>query len=107
MSGALVQLVSKGAQDVYITNQETGTSMFRSRYTRQKNFSQSPKLIKKNLSSMDNTIIIPTYGDLLDGVWLEGDDLLTKLDGARFDLYIGGVKIDSQTYDYITGIWQN
>ena len=107
MSGALVQLVSKGAQDAYITNQETGTSMFRSRYTRQKNFSQSPKLIKKNLSSMDNTIIIPTYGDLLDGVWLEGDDLLTKLDGARFDLYIGGVKIDSQTYDYITGIWQN
>jgi hypothetical protein len=107
MSGALIQLVSKGVQDIYITNQDSGTSLFRTKYTRQKNFSQSSKLIKRNLSSSDNTIVIPTYGDLIDGVWLEGDDLLTKFDGARFDLYIGGVKIDSQTYDYMTGIWQN
>jgi len=107
MSGALIQLVSKGAQDVYITNQEGGTSLFRTKYTRQKNFSQAPKLIKKNLSSSDNTIIIPTYGDLIDGIWLEGDDLYTKFNGARFDLYIGGVKVDSHTYDYMTDIWQN
>jgi hypothetical protein len=107
MSGALVQLISRGVQDVYITNQESGTSLFRTKYTRQKNFSQSPKLIKKNLSSSDNTITVPTYGDLLDGIWLEGDDLLTKFDGARFDLYIGGTLVDSQTYDYMTGIWQN
>jgi hypothetical protein len=107
MSGALIQLVSKGAQDVYITNQEGGTSLFRTKYTRQKNFSQAPKLIKKNLSSSDNTIIIPTYGDLIDGIWLEGDDLYTKFNGARFDLYIGGVKVDSQTFDYTTEIWQN
>ena len=107
MSGALVQLVSRGAQDVYIINQESGTSLFRTKYTRQKNFSQSPKLIKKNLTSSDNVITIPTYGDLLDGIWLEGEDLLTKFNGARFDLYIGGTKVDSQTYDYMTGIWQN
>lgn len=107
MSGALVQLVSRGIQDVYIINQESGTSLFRTKYTRQKNFSQSPKLIKKNLTTTDNTITIPTYGDLLDGIWLEGDDLLNKFDGSRFDLYIGGTLIDSQTYDYMTGIWQN
>ena len=107
MSGALVQLVSKGAQDVYITNQESGKSLFRTRYTRQKNFSQSPKLIKKNLSSSDNTIVIPTYGDLIDGIWLEGDNLLSQFNGARFDLYIGGVKIDSQTLDFMTDVWQS
>ena len=46
MSGALVQLVSKGAQDVYITSDE-GASLFSMKYKRHTNFSQAPRLIKE------------------------------------------------------------
>ena len=45
MSGALIQLVSKGVQDVYLTSEE-GHSFFRMKFTRHTNFSQAPKLIK-------------------------------------------------------------
>ena len=70
MSGSLIQLAAKGAQDAYITN-SAGVSLFRTKYTRHKNFSQAPKLIKI-LTNKDSTVIIPSYGDLLDGLWLEG-----------------------------------
>jgi hypothetical protein len=52
-------------------------------------------------------IPIQSIGDLLTGVWLEGPVGLTKkLVGTRFDLYIGGQMIDSQTTDYMAEIWQ-
>ena len=105
MSGSLIQLAAKGAQDAYITN-SAGVSLFRAKYTRHKNFSQAPKLIKI-LTNKDSTVIIPSYGDLLDGLWLEGTDLVSKFTGATFHLYIGGVKIDSQPFDFIADIWQN
>ena len=60
MSGALVQLVSKGAQDVYITNND-GVSLFSLKYKRHTNFSQAPKLIKTITSSKDNIIKIDTF----------------------------------------------
>ena len=60
MSAALVQLVSKGAQDVYITS-NTGNSFFNLKYKRHTNFSQAPKLIKTITSSEDNVIKIPVY----------------------------------------------
>lgn len=105
MSGALVQLVSKGAQDVYITNND-GVSLFSLKYKRHTNFSQAPKLIK-TIGSLDSDITIPVYGDLINSVWFEGTDMLSKFDGSTIDLYIGGIKVDSHPFDYISDIWQN
>ena len=105
MSGALVQLVSKGVQDVYLTSDE-GMSLFSMKYKRHTNFAQAPRLIK-TITATDNSIIIPTWGDLINSVWFEGTDLITKFDGAVFDLYIGGVKIDSHAFDFVADIWQN
>jgi len=105
MSGALVQLASKGAQDVYITS-ETGMSLFSMKYKRHTNFSQAPRLIKE-ITTENSSIIIPSWGDIINSVWFEGTDLLTKFDGATIDFYIGGIKIDSHPYDFISDIWQN
>ena len=105
MSGALVELVSKGAQDVYLTTSE-GMSFFNLKYQRHTNFSQAPKLIKE-ISTEDVSIIIPVYGDLLNAVWFEGVDLLNSFFGAKFSLYIGGQKVDSYDFDYSSDIWQN
>lgn len=105
MSGSVIQLAAKGAQDAYITS-SNGISMFRMKYARHKNFAQAPKLIKA-LSVKDSTIVIPSYGDLINGLWIEGDDLITKFTGCTFHLYVGGTKIDSQSFDYMADVWQN
>tara|TARA_B100001559_G_C16484300_1_gene615257 strand:- start:1046 stop:2107 length:1062 start_codon:yes stop_codon:yes gene_type:complete len=105
MSGSLIQLAAKGAQDAYITS-SAGMSLFRTKYTRHKNFSQAAKLIKI-ITNKDSTVIIPSYGDLLDGLWFEGTDLVSKFTGCTFHLYIGGTKVDSQPFDFIADIWQN
>jgi hypothetical protein len=105
MSGALVQLVSKGAQDIYLTTQD-GMSFFNLKYSRHTNFAQAPKFIKE-VTSDDYSISIPVYGDLLNSVWFEGTNLLNKFFDSTIDLYIGGQKVDSYGYDYISDIWQN
>src|SRR5210317_2331825 len=105
MSGALVQLVSKGAQDVYFTTSE-GMSFFNLKYSRHTNFSQAPKFIKE-VTSKDTSIVIPVYGDIINAVWFEGTDLLNQFFESTIDLYIGGQKVDSYGYDYISDIWQN
>lgn len=106
MSGALIQLVSKGAQDIYLTNSEGGLSLFSIKYSRHNNYSHAPKYIK-TLTDKDSSIIIPALGDLLNGLWVEGADIISKFDGAVVDLYIGGQKIDSHTNDFTSDIWQN
>ena len=106
MSGALVELVAKGVQDVYLISDE-GQSFFRLKYNRHTNFSQKPILIKK-LQPKNNgyeSIKIESLGDLINGLWLEGSSLNDNLSGTTFDLYIGGQKIDSQTYDFMADIW--
>ncbi len=105
MSGALVELVSKGAQDVYLTTSE-GMSFFNLKYQRHTNFSQAPKLIKE-ISTEDVSIIVPVWGDLLNAMWFEGTNLLNSFFGAKFSLYIGGQKVDSYDFDYSSDIWQN
>ena len=60
MSGALIQLVSKGVQDVYLMTEE-GHSFFRIKFTRHTNFSQAPKYLK-SINDTDNTITIPVLG---------------------------------------------
>ena len=109
MSGAIVDLVSKGAQDVYITDDD-GMSLFKMRYSRHTNFAQAPKilnLIGQTVSNNGQSVIkIESLGDLVSHMWLEGDELVKNLTGTTFDLYIGGQRVDSQTFDYMNEIWQ-
>jgi len=106
MSGALIQLVSKGVQDVYLTSDE-GHSFFRSKFTRHTNFSQAPKFIK-TINEQDYSITIPVLGDLINGIWLEGNTVASNLMyESSIDLFIGGQKIDSQPYEYFSEIWPN
>ena len=110
MSGALIQLVSKGAQDIYL-NSEEGHSFFRMKFTRHTNFSQAPKLIK-TISDKDPVFTVPVLGDLINCLWFEGIDKNSNVSSnllfnSTIDLYIGGQKIDSQHYDYYADIWPN
>jgi hypothetical protein len=111
MSGALIQLVSKGVQDMYILSDE-GHSFFRMKFTRHTNFSQAPKFIK-TITVDDTSIIIPVLGDIINGIWLEsngnkrGNIASNLFYNSTLDLFIGGQKVDSQPYDYYSDIWPN
>lgn len=112
MSGALIQLVSKGIQDVYLTSDE-GHSFFRMKFTRHTNFSQAPKYIK-NITEKDVSIKIPVLGDIINGLWFESASLNSNANiasnlfyNSTLDLYIGGQKVDSQHFDYFADIWPN
>lgn len=110
MSGALVELVSKGVQDAYLINNEGANSLFKTVFTRHTNFSMAPKRLEfSGQPPQDNgvsSIIIKSYGDLVNYVWLEGDYLTTNLTGTIFDLYIGGQKIDSHSFEFLVYAWQ-
>jgi hypothetical protein len=70
MSAALIDLVSKGAQDVYITGQPE-VSFFRQTYKRHTNFSVKPERIDyigSFSSGAEVTIPIKSKGDLLSYV---------------------------------------
>ena len=64
MSGALVSLVAKGVQDVYLMNNDSESSFFKSKYTRYTNFAQAPKqldftgVIQNNGSTLPKTFVI-------------------------------------------------
>jgi hypothetical protein len=111
MSGALIQLVSKGIQDVYLTSDE-GHSFFRMKFMRHTNFSQVPKYIK-TISVNDTSITIPVLGDVINAIWFEPNgesnvNIASNLFyNSTIDLFIGGQKIDSQHYDYYSEIWPN
>ena len=110
MSGALIQLVSKGVQDAYIISDE-GHSFFRTKFTRHTNFSQAPKYIK-TVNTTDTSITIPVLGDIINGIWLESATRNANIASNLFynstiSLFIGGQKIDSQHYDYFSDIWTN
>ncbi len=111
MSGALIQLVSKGAQDMYTTSDD-GHSFFRMKFTRHTNFSQAPKFIKV-VSTEDTSIVIPVLGDIINGIWLEsnankrGNIASNLFYNSTLDLFIGGQKVDSHPYDYYADIWPN
>src|SRR5210317_914995 len=112
MSGALIQLVSKGVQDVYLTSDE-GHSFFRMKFTRHTNFSQVPKFIK-TITTSDTSVIIPVLGDVINGLWFEpatsngNENIASNLFyNSTIDLFIGGQKVDSQHFDYFSDIWPN
>ena len=111
MSGALIQLVSKGVQDIYLTSDE-GHSFFRTKFTGHTNFSQAPKFIK-TITDSDTSITIPVLGDVINGLWFEADsnsndNIASNLFyNSTIDLFIGGQKVDSQHFDYYSEIWPN
>ena len=103
MSGALIDLISKGAQDVYITDTQ-GVSFFKIKYQRHTNFTQAPKKLafigQTPTNNSTSVIKIERLGDLINNVWLEGPTIVSRLPGTVFDLYIGGQKVDSQPFDW-------
>lgn len=104
MSGPLISLVSKGAQDVYITNDDSDVSHFRMKYTRHTNFSQAPKHIA-TLDENTWTFKIPSDGDIINALWVEGHYAANVFYESTIDLYIGGQKVDSQPFEYLSDIW--
>lgn len=116
MSGALVELVSKGAQDAYLIS-DTGMSFFKMKYHRHANFSQAPKKLEfvgqQPSPGGVSSIILKSYGDLVNYLWLEwlggtpvNGGFANALVGSTFELYIGGQKVDSQPIEYVTDVWQ-
>ncbi len=115
MSGALIDLVSKGVQDVYLTG-EPQVSFFRQNYKRHTNFSMKPvELNPVGVQQAGNEIILPIErkGDLLTYVWCDAtsDDAGTSnininvSNPTEFSLHIGGVEIDRQDAWYSANLW--
>jgi hypothetical protein len=89
MSGALVELVSKGVQDVFLSDQ-LGESFFKIVFKRHTPFAQVAKRIDIKGDGNVLSLKIPSMGDLLTYVWLEGDNLASNLVGSVFEFYVGG-----------------
>ncbi len=110
MSGAEVVIISKGAQDVYIRD-KFSSKVNISQYSRVTNFAQRaiqcPWQNGDNITNNQLSVVkIPRKGDMLTYMWLEGDDIVSNLEGTTFSLYLGGQQIDTQTFDYMADIWQ-
>ena len=118
MSAALIDLVSVGAQDVYITGQPE-VSFFRQNYKRYTNFAIKPErldYIGTFGSGNEVTIPIKTKGDLLSYVWIEAENIggvgnadtgfFDKDDSTttEFQLWIGGQKVAQIDSLYIQGV---
>ena len=117
MSAALIDLVSKGAQDVYITGQPE-VSFFRQNYKRHTNFSIKPERIDyigSFSSGAEVTIPIKSKGDLLSYVWIEAPGIaatgpettgLFSKDSnpTEFLLYVGGQQVCRLDSLYIQGV---
>ena len=103
MSGALVSLVAKGAQDVFLTGKPE-ISFFRAAYKRHTNFAMFPvELQPIGTAGANGTISLPIQrkGDLLSYVWADcsatpistafGVNVATP---SVFRLYVGGQLIE-------------
>jgi hypothetical protein len=116
MSAALIDLVSKGAQDVYITGQPQ-VSFFRQNYKRYTNFSMRPERVDYiGTFGASNEITVPlrTKGDLLSYIWIEAYNI--AVEGANgiyddtasapstFQLWIGGQKVCELDSLFIQGV---
>ena len=109
MSAALIDLVSVGAQDVYITG-DPQVSFFRQNYKRHTNFSIKPErmdYIGTFQSGNEVSIPIKSKGDLLSYVWIENANINnnnhnnsifksasgTETSPTEFSLWIGGQEV--------------
>jgi len=104
-----VELVSRGAQDVYLTGNPE-VSFFRQSYKRHTNFAQ--RIVKLNYigsaaANSEVSIKIPNKGDLLSYIWIDMGSIGNTVDGngidcddpnnsAVFELLIGGQLVDRQ-----------
>ena len=121
MSAALVDLVSKGAQDVYITG-DPEVSFFRQNFRRHTNFAIKPErvdYIGQFNGGADVTIPIKSKGDLLSYVWIEAPDIQTAFNtdtelqkglfatgqsATEFTLLIGGQQVCKLDSLFIQGV---
>jgi hypothetical protein len=119
MSAALIDLVSKGAQDVYITG-DPQVSFFRQNYKRYTNFSMKPERMDYiGTFAANNEVSIPirSKGDLLSYLWIEDTNIsnvATNTDGffsadasnpTTFELWIGGQKVSELDSLFIQGVY--
>ena len=118
MSAALIELVSVGAQDVYITG-DPQVSFFRQNYKRYTNFAMKPERMDYiGTFGANNEIAIPirSKGDLMSYIWIE-DTLVSNVqnnpDGlfsstasnpTEFSLWIGGQKVSQLDSFFIQGV---
>ena len=118
MSAALIDLVSKGAQDVYITG-EPQVSFFHQNYKRHTNFSIKPeRLDYVGTFGPGNEVVVPlrTKGDLLSYIWVEATDIGATDDSdtgffktsdtttTEFSLWIGGQEVTKLDSLFIQGV---
>jgi len=120
MSAALIELVSVGAQDVYITG-DPQVSFFRQNYKRYTNFAMKPERMDYiGTFGANNEIAIPirSKGDLMSYIWIE-DTLVSNVqdnpDGlfsstastpTEFALWIGGQNGIPTRFPLIQGVPQ-
>ena len=123
MSGALVELVARGAQDAYLTGNPE-VSFFHQAYKRYTNFAQKPVQLNYTGSATATSQIsmkVVNKGDLLGYIWMDmnpfsnataGTSNVSSLVGngvnqpTIFELYIGGQLIDRQDAVFMVQYWQ-
>jgi len=118
MSAALIELVSVGAQDVYITG-EPQVSFFRQNYKRYTNFAMKPERMDYiGTFGSNNEVAIPirSKGDLMSYIWIEATGIAKALENTtglfsnnaasptEFSLWIGGQKVSQLDSLYIQGV---
>lgn len=113
-SGALIQLVSKGVQDAYLTG-DPEVSFWRQAFKRHTNFSIAPArmdFIGTFSANSEVSIKVPRLGDLLSYVWIEGSNVnassnifVTGQEPTTFELYIGGQLVDRCDALWQRGVW--
>ena len=117
MSAALIDLVSVGAQDVYITG-DPQVSFFRQNYKRHTNFAIKPERMDYiGTFGASNEVVIPirSKGDLLSYVWIEATNINLKNDNAaslfssataptEFSLHVGGQEVCKMDSLFVAGI---
>jgi hypothetical protein len=118
MSAALIELVSVGAQDVYITG-DPQVSFFRQNYKRYTNFAMKPERMDYiGTFGANNEVAIPirSKGDLMSYIWIESNGIAGFQQNAtglfsnnaasptEFALWIGGQKVSELDSLYIQGV---
>ena len=112
MSGALVNLVAKGAQDAFLSGKPE-VSFFNSMYKRHTNFAQYPVELQVTGSiAANSTVSVPIVrkGDLLSYIWVACDDVATafgstNVNPTMFRLYVGGQLIEEHDSVYASQLY--
>lgn len=106
-----VELVSRGAQDVYLTG-TPDVSFFRQNYRRYTNFAQrNVKLdyMGSLAANSEISIKVPNKGDLLSYMWIDlgssSIDFATSTNSTQFELWIGGQLVDRQDAFFMVNHW--